>query len=211
VIELRDVQFGYDPAKPTLDVPSLRLEPGLTLVVGRNGSGKSTLLRLIAGVEAPQRGTIIVGSHDLWREEVAARRLIAYVPESPELTPYATVYDVLTLVAGLRRAAPVSIATALDRVGLFELSNRTVRELSMGQRRRAMLATALVGDARVIVLDEPLETLDTEMRQFVLGWVGELRASGATVLVATHELQEFASIADDEIEVVAGRVSRPRG
>jgi ABC-2 type transport system ATP-binding protein len=207
VIELRDVAFGYDAARPTLDVPELCIRPGLTLVVGANGSGKSTMLRLIAGVEAPRRGTITIDGYDLWRDEVRARQSLAYVPETPELTPYATVVDMLELVAGLRGARVESLVDALDRVGLFDLAGRTVRELSMGQRRRAMLATALVGEPRVIILDEPLETLDVEMRGFVREWVAGRRAAGATVLVATHDTAAFADVTDRTLTVRAGRVS----
>jgi ABC-type multidrug transport system ATPase subunit len=208
MIALRDVTFGYDPAVSTLDVPSLDIEPGLTLIVGANGSGKSTLLRLIAGVEMPRTGTITIGSCDVWRDEVGARQQLAYVPESPELTPYATVLDMLQLVASLRRAPLASVVTALDRVGLFELAGRTIRELSMGQRRRAMLATALVGEPRVIILDEPLETLDAQMRQFVREWVVALRTMGVTVLLATHDLSAFTGLADGIVVVRAGHIER---
>jgi len=207
VIELRDVVFGYDPRRPTLEVPQLRIDAGVTLVVGANGSGKSTLLRLIAGVERPRRGTITIDSRDLWRDEVETRRQLAYVPEAPDLTPYATVLDVLQLVASLRGAEIAAVVDALDRVGLFDLSSRTVRELSMGQRRRAMLATALVGEPKIIILDEPLETLDVEMRAFVRDWVGELRARGATVLVATHDIAAFTPMTDARLQVRAGHVT----
>lgn len=207
MIELRGVEFGYDPDRATLDVPSLQIERGVTLVVGSNGSGKSTLLRLIAGVEQPRRGTITIDSHDLWRDEVGARRELAYVPETPELTPYATLLDVVQLVASLRDAPLASVVGALDRVGLFDLANRTVRELSMGQRRRAMLATALIGEPRVVILDEPLETLDVEMRAFVRDWVAELRGRQATVLVATHDVAAFTAVTDRTLHVRAGRVT----
>jgi len=206
VIELQDVAFGYDDTRTTLEVPSLTIPAGLTLVVGRNGSGKSTFLRLIAGVDPPRRGTIRIESLDLWRDEVEARRRLAYVPETPELTPYATIADVLRLVASLRGVTMASVVNAIDRVGLFELAGRTVRELSMGQRRRAMLASALVGEPRVIILDEPLETLDVEMRAFVVDWVASLRAAGAAVLVATHDVASFSAIADRTLAVDAGRV-----
>lgn len=207
VIELRDVTFGYDAGRPTLDVPSLDIAAGLTLVLGANGSGKSTLLRLIAGVEPPSSGTVSIGSHDLWAEEVAARRLLAYVPENPELTPYTTVLDTMELIAALRNAPPAAVVSALDRVGLFHLAGRTIRELSMGQRRRAMLATALIGDPRVVILDEPLETLDREMRAFVPAWVRELRDDGTTILVATHDVAPFSPLMDRELLVSDGRVT----
>ena len=208
MIELRDVTFGYDPAHALLEVPALRIEAGLTLVVGPNGAGKSTLLRLVAGVEAPRTGTITIGGCDLWRDEIAARRHLAYVPEAPELTPYARVVDVLQLVAALRGAPLDSVLYALDRVGLFELRRRTVRQLSMGQRRRAMLATALVGEPRAVILDEPLETLDAEMREFVRGWVAGLRDRGALILLATHDRAAFRPIVDGVLSVRAGRLTR---
>jgi iron(III) transport system ATP-binding protein len=208
VIELRGVTFGYDRGRATLEVPSLDIGPGLTLVVGPNGSGKSTLLRLLAGVEAPHTGTITVGGRDLWRDEVAARRLLAYVPEAPELTPYATIGDVLQLVAALREVPLTSVVEALDRVGLFDLAARTVRQLSMGQRRRAMLATALVGEPRVVILDEPLETLDAGMRGFVRTWVAALREQGTLILLATHDRAAFEAIVDGVLSVQGGRVTR---
>src|SRR5690349_10069969 len=91
MISLENVQFSYDGATPVLDVPSLHLNSGLTLVVGPNGSGKSTLLRIAAGVDRPSRGTVRILGAELWRDEVMARRHLAYVPEHPELTPYATI------------------------------------------------------------------------------------------------------------------------
>jgi len=205
VIELRDIAFAYRRDRVSLTVPALDIGTGLTLIVGPNGSGKSTLLRIIAGVERPARGTVSIAGADLWREEVEARRHLAFVPEYPELTPYATVVDVLWLVASLRGAPDSSVVGALDRVGLFDAAGRTVRELSMGQRRRAMLATALVGDPRLVILDEPLETLDAEMRAFVRDWVVALRANGAAVLVATHDLASFAPQVDAVIAVHDGK------
>jgi ABC-type multidrug transport system ATPase subunit len=207
MIELRNITFGYDRTRTTLEVPELIIEPGLTLILGANGSGKSTLLRLIAGVEPPRTGTVKIDGYDMWRDEVAARRLVAYVPEAPELTPYASLLDVLELITRLRGATTASMVAALDRVGLFDLGTRTIRELSMGQRRRAMLATALIGEPKVVILDEPLETLDVGMRAFVRDWVAEARHEGRAILVATHDVSAFQSITDNELRVRDGRVS----
>ena len=207
MITLRDVSFAYDPRRTALVVPSLDIAPGLTLIIGPNGAGKSTLLRLIAGIDAPASGRITIYAADLWHNEVEARRALAFVPENPELTPYATLFDTLRLVAALRGATEAAIADALDRVGLFDLAGRTIRELSMGQRRRAMLATALIGDPRAVILDEPLETLDVEMRAFVRDWVLALRAAGKIVLVATHDVAAFAPSADALLVVRDGRAA----
>jgi ABC-2 type transport system ATP-binding protein len=102
---------------PALACDALDVHPGLTLVVGPNGAGKSTLLRVVAGVERPELGEVRLLGHDAWRDEAAARRTLAYVPEHPELTPYATVDEVLRLVARLRARAPSDAAAALAAAG----------------------------------------------------------------------------------------------
>jgi ABC-type multidrug transport system ATPase subunit len=192
--------------RPALVVPSLDIVPGLTMVVGANGSGKSTLLRIAAGVERPRKGEVTVDGHDLLRDEVAARRSLAFVPEHPELTPYASIADVLQLVARLRGATYEDVANSLDRVGLLEVAWHTVRELSMGQRRRALFATALLGDPKIVILDEPLETMDQGMRDLIIAWTRERRSRGATVLLATHDLQPFARDVDAVVVVRGGAV-----
>jgi ABC-2 type transport system ATP-binding protein len=204
MIELRGIEFSYDGVRSALAVPSLDIGTGLTMVVGQNGSGKSTLLRIAAGVDRPQKGTVSIHGHDLWRDEVAARRSLAFVPEHPELTPYATIVDVLQLVAGLRGAQYEDVANVLDRVGLLEVAWHTVRELSMGQRRRALFATALLGDPNTIILDEPLETMDHAMRDLIVSWARARRAAGASIILATHDLEPFADDVDSVIVVRAG-------
>jgi ABC-type multidrug transport system ATPase subunit len=206
MIALGEVEFSFDGVRPALVVPSLDVGPGLTMVVGQNGSGKSTLLRIAAGVERPRKGSVSIDGHDAWREEVAARRSLAYVPEHPELTPYATIADVLQLVAQLRGASYEDVANVLDRVGLLEVAWHTVRELSMGQRRRALFATALLGDPKIVILDEPLETMDHAMRDLIIAWTRDRRAAGGTVLLATHDLEPFAEEVDSVLVVRAGTV-----
>lgn len=204
MIQLRDIVFAYDAKREALRIPSLDITAGVTLVVGPNGAGKSTLLRLIAGIDAPAHGTITIDGHDLWRDEIAARSKLAFVPEYPELTPYARVVDALQLVAALRGVPATTVVDALMRVGLLEVGSRTIREMSMGQRRRMMLATALIGTPPIVILDEPLETLDAEMRAFLPGWVADLRAAGHTIVIATHDRAPFAAMVDAVISVNAG-------
>lgn len=206
MIQLRDVTFGYDGKRDALRVPSLDIEPGVTLVVGPNGAGKSTLLRLIAGIDAPNAGSITVDGCDLWRDERAARSRLAFVPEYPELTPYARVVDALQLVAALRGVPATTVVDALLRVGLLEAGARTIREMSMGQRRRVMLASAMIATPPILILDEPLETLDAEMRAFLPGWVRELKSAGHTIVIATHEREPFATLIDRVIRVEGGRL-----
>ena len=141
MIRFAHVQFGYAQGEVAVAIAELEVGPGLVLVVGPNGAGKSTILRLAAGVEKPAAGTVTIDGVDLWKDEVESRRRLAYVAEHPELTPYATIGDTMLLVASLRGVPPSEAAEALVRVGLLEVAHRTVRELSMGQRRRAMHPT----------------------------------------------------------------------
>jgi len=205
IIRCRQVSFGYRSGAPVLAGVDLAVLPGLTLLLGPNGCGKSTLLGLLAGIEVPDAGSIEIDGHDLWVEEVAARRTLAYVPEQPDLTPYASIQEILDLVCRLRGEPTAVGGAALARLGLGHLAERSVRELSMGQRRRAVLAAALVGAPRHVLLDEPLETLDRGGRDDVLAWIDGLAAAGAVVLVVSHDLEPFVERASRALTLRDGR------
>jgi ABC-2 type transport system ATP-binding protein len=207
MIALRQVRFAYGKGANAFACDSLDVGAGVTLLLGPNGAGKSTFLKLVAGVEQPASGTVAIDGHDLWRNEVAARTELAYVPEHPDLTPYATVSEVLGLVCRLRGRAADDGRRALATVGLDTLGDRSVRELSMGQRRRAGLAAAFGGVPTTLLLDEPLEAMDRAMRLWLTAWITAASARGATVVVATHDVEPFVALARRAI-VVAGGVPR---
>lgn len=192
MIRFSHVSFSYS-GQSILDDISVEIPGGLTLLLGPNGAGKSTLLKLAAGVERPDSGVVEIDGVDLWKSEVAARRSLAFVSEQPDLTPYATIRDVLQLVCRLRSQPYSAAADALERAGLAGLAARSIRELSMGQRRRAVLAAAWIGEPRTVLLDEPLEAMDRGMRDDIQAWIGRLLARGALVLVATHDIEPFAA------------------
>lgn len=207
MIRFAGVSFAYRQGEPVLDGVDLELGAGLTLLVGPNGCGKSTLLKLAAGVEEPDGGRIFLSGHDLAVEEVAARQGLAYVPEQPDLTPYATVGEIVRLVCRLR-GEPVSRAVdALERAGVGALARRSVRELSMGQRRRAVLAAAFVGEPRIVLLDEPLEAMDQGARGTILEWIDGLLAMEAAVVVVSHDLDPFRDRAARFLSVQEGRAA----
>lgn len=167
------------------------LAAGLTMVLGPNGAGKSTLLRLLAGVEAPDAGRVSIYGLDLWIEEAEARSELAYVPESPDVTPFAAVRDVLGLVAGLRRQGPEAVGAALEALGLGAVAGRSVRELSKGQRHRVLLAAARIGTPGLLLLDEPLDGLDRRARVQTLEWLGRHLESGRDAVVVTHDVEPY--------------------
>lgn len=204
MIALHDVRFGYGRGPDALVCDHLDIAPGMTLLLGPNGAGKSTLLKLIAGIEHPATGTIRIDGHDLWGDEAAARAALAYVPEHPDLTPYATVAEVLGLVCRLRGRPLFEGEAALTTVGLDGLGARSVRELSMGQRRRAVLAAAFIGAPTTLLLDEPLEAMDRAMRGWLTSWITGASDAGATVVVATHDIEPFVELAGRAVVVTGG-------
>ena len=206
VVELRGVGFAYRQGEPVLSGIDCRIAAGVTLVVGPNGAGKSTLLRLMAGVERPTEGTIELGGNDLWAQEIAARRGLAYIPEQPDLSPYATLEEILRLVCRLREVPTTAVSVVLERAGLAGQGRRSVRELSMGQRRRGLLAAAWIGTPSIAILDEPLEAMDRSGRDLIVDWVEKLRSAAASILVATHEIEPFVDLADRVLSVRGGEV-----
>jgi ABC-type multidrug transport system ATPase subunit len=206
-IAFRGVRFSYSAGVTILDIPQLEIGTGLTLLLGANGAGKTTFMRLASGVERPDTGSVEIAGRNLWTDEVRARKPIAYVPEQPDLTPYATIFEILSLVARLRDESTAAVSAALSAVGLASLGGRTIRELSQGQRRRAVLGAAMIGTPGVLLLDEPLESLDLEMRRALLSWVGSAVARGASVLVSTQDTAPFEGVATRSLRLDAGRLT----
>lgn len=207
MISLRNVRFSYGRGANALQCETLDIPSGVTLLLGPNGAGKSTLLKLLAGVEQPISGTVSVDGHDMWRDEVAARASLAYVPEHPDLTPYASVGEVLGLVCRLRGRPIDEGSHALTTVGLDGLGGRSVRELSMGQRRRAALAAAFIGTPSTLLLDEPLEAMDRGMRAWLLSWIESAHGRGATTVIATHDIEPFVDLAVRAVVAAKGTLT----
>ena len=206
MIVFDDVSYAYEPGHPICSGLNLELGKGLVLLLGPNGSGKSTLLKLASGVEKPDRGRILVDGCDLWREEAAARRALAYLPEFPDLTPYARLDEILDLVCRLRERPESEGREALSFFGLREMAHLTVRELSLGQRRRAVFAAALVGSPPNILLDEPLDGMDRAIQAKILEWIHTCVRSGALVVVVSHIVEPFTAAASGLVSIVEGKV-----
>ncbi len=132
MISLKNIRFQYVASVPVIDAVQLDLDPGLTLVLGPNGCGKSTLMKIIAGVEKPDEGSVFLNGLDLWTREVDARQLITYVPEHPDLTPYASIEEVLLLVCRLRQVPLEQAQDVARRAGIHVHRKHSIRELSQG-------------------------------------------------------------------------------
>jgi ABC-type multidrug transport system ATPase subunit len=158
-----------------------------TALLGANGVGKSTLLRIAAGVLAPDAGEVTLAGDSLLAADGAVRRRLGYVPEHPDALPHLTVRELVRLCAALKRA-PFPDDALLARLGADVLLDRRTHALSLGQRRRAFLAAALVGAPALLLLDEPSNGLDPDGVAMLVALLRERCAAGAAVLVATHDL-----------------------
>ena len=204
MIRFHNVSFSYEKEEKVLHSVNLEIQAGLTLLIGPNGCGKSTLLKLASGVEIPDEGRIAVDGLDLWKEEVPARKSLAYLPEHPDLTPYASIKEIQDFVCRLRERPVEEGKKALGFFDLGHLSHRTVRELSMGQRRRAVFAACLVGMPAHFLLDEPLEAMDRHIQKEILAWIGGNTRSGAAVVIVSHWIEPFVDMASAAVTVHNG-------
>jgi ABC-2 type transport system ATP-binding protein len=206
MIELQDVSFSYERDEPVLDKVNVKLPQGLTLLLGPNGCGKSTLLKITSGVEKPDSGCVFVNGLNLWKKEVEARKSLAYLPEQPDLTPYATIKEILYLVCRLRNEPLARADEMLEFFGLKHVASRTVRELSMGQRKRAVFSALLIGEQEHIFLDEPLEGMDRNIQKEILEWVSKRKKDGACIVIVSHTIEPFVEKASKACSIRNGSV-----
>jgi len=205
MIRFKNVTFCYEEDMPIIESIDLEFSSGLTLLLGPNGCGKSTLLKLASGVEKPDSGQITIDGRDLWKDEVSARRNLAYLPEQPDLTPYATLKEIINLVCRLRKERLKAGEEALKFFGLHYVAQRTVRELSLGQRRRAVFAACLIGTQKYILLDEPLEGMDRSIQKEIQDWIYSRTRAGAVVIVVSHFIEKFNDLASQAVTIKDGQ------
>ncbi len=191
----------------------MELGHGVVGLLGPNGAGKTTLLRLVATAMPPSTGRIVVCGHETTGSVVSrteARRHIGYLPQEVGFPRGMTAFGFLDYVGILkewrdRQARHREIARVLDLVDLGDRKGKRISVLSGGQRRRLALAQALMGDPRLIVLDEPTTGLDPEQRASLRTMLSSRGASG-TVLLATHQTEDVAAYCDRVLVLDGGRV-----
>jgi ABC-2 type transport system ATP-binding protein len=175
--------------QPVLQCLSLSVEPGvLTGLLGPSGSGKSTLLRAIVGVQRVAGGRITVLGHPAG--SAALRSRIGYLTQAPSIYADLTVAENLRYFARILRVPAGGVTEVLSAVGLTGQDTRIVGRLSGGQRARVSLATALLGEPEVLVLDEPTVGLDPLLRRDLWDLFGRLAKAGRTLLVSSHVMDE---------------------
>ena len=203
-------RFGQTKVLEPLD---LRLDDGeMLVIVGASGSGKSTLLRIVAGLEQPTAGRVILDGRDITATDPAARD-IAMVFQNYALCPHMTVFD--NMAYGLRiRGLPRAeirrrVEQAADQLDLGALLTRKPRQLSGGQRQRVAMGRAIVREPQLFLFDEPLSNLDAKLRVQMRGEIRRLqRRLGVTSLYVTHDQVEAMILGDRLLVLNQGRAAQ---
>jgi len=200
-------RFGKTRALDGLDLTSGAGQ--VVAVLGPNGAGKSTFVRAVATLLRPDAGTLRVLGHDLSREPERVRRLIGLAGQFAAVEPAMTGRENLELVARLygqsRRTARASAQRVLEQLNLIEPADRLVRTYSGGMRRRLDLGASLVGEPRLLLLDEPTTGLDPRSRIELWDAIRSLVAAGTDVLLTTQYLDEADQLASQIVIVDRGK------
>lgn len=206
-IALRGLAKSYG-GRPVLRDIDLEVEAGESLaLLGHNGAGKTTLIKLILGLTRPSAGSRqVLGRAVEDKAFVALRRQIGYLPESVALYDAMTGAEVLRFFARLKGLPPDVATPLLEKVGLAEAAGRRVRTYSKGMRQRLGLAQVLLGEPRLLLLDEPTTGLDPALRQELFEILAGLQTSGATVVISSHALGEIESRVDRLAILAHGRL-----
>lgn len=193
--------------EPAVDGLSLEIKTGeFYALLGPNGAGKTTTLRMVAGLLAKDAGRIDVWGVDIDNDPVAAKRVMAWVPDEPMIYDKLTPLEYLEFVAGLwsmnADVAQLKALTLLDQFGLGAHAHERCQGFSKGMRQKVALAGALIHEPKLIILDEPLTGLDAGSARLVKTVLRDLVANGVTVIMTTHIL-EVAERMADRIGVIA--------
>jgi ABC-type multidrug transport system ATPase subunit len=206
-LELKGVGKAYG-RKRVLEGISLTFEAGLTLLVGPSGAGKSTLLRLIATAERPNKGSITWNGSG---RRGALRKTLGYAPQAVDLPEDLTAREFAMHIAALKGLNLGQVDTQFgaitDAIGLHADITSRIASFSGGMRRRLIFAQALLGEPRLLALDEPTAELDGETARKLSALVVERATAGAIVVMTTHLADELAPHARAVLRVEGGNVA----
>ncbi|SCK14164.1 ABC transporter ATP-binding protein [Streptomyces sp. WMMB 322] len=185
---------------------TMDIGPGVTGLLGPNGAGKSTLINMMGGFLPPSTGTVTLDGAPIWRNQ-AAYKEIGLVPEREGMYDFLTGWDFVLANAELHKLSDPAAATrrALATVEMEQAQDRKISTYSKGMRQRVKMASALVHDPSVLLLDEPFNGMDPRQRMQLMQLLRQMGDAGRTVLFSSHILEEVEQLASHIEVVVAGR------
>ncbi len=199
IVQVKNLSKKYATGFEALKNVSLDITEGeIIALLGPNGAGKTTLISTICGITMPTSGTITVGGHDVQTDFRAARALIGLVPQEVNLEPFEKVINTMRFSRGLfgKPQNDAYLDKVLKQLSLDDKRDSAIRTLSGGMKRRVLIAKALAHEPRVLFLDEPTAGVDVELRKDMWNVVAALKATGVTIILTTHYIEEAEAIAD---------------
>jgi ABC-2 type transport system ATP-binding protein len=199
VISVSNLSKTYASGYQALKRVNLEIRRGEILaLLGPNGAGKTTLISVICGIVNATEGTVTVDGHDIIKDFRAARSLIGLVPQELTTDAFETVWATTSFSRGLfgKPANPEHIAKVLKDLSLWDRKDSKIMTLSGGMKRRVLIAKALSHEPKILFLDEPTAGVDVELRKDMWQVVRDLRASGVTIILTTHYIEEAQQMAD---------------
>ena len=167
-------------------------------LLGPNGAGKTTLINIVCGIVTPSQGRVCVAGHDIIADYRAARSMIGLVPQELHTDAFETVWATVTFSRGLfgKPHNPAYVEKVLKELSLLDRKDSKIMTLSGGMKRRVLIAKALAHEPQILFLDEPTAGVDVRLRQDMWRNVQALRASGVTIILTTHYIEEAEEMAD---------------
>jgi ABC-2 type transport system ATP-binding protein len=167
-------------------------------LLGPNGAGKTTLINIICGIVNPSKGKVTVDGHDILTDYRAARAQIGLVPQELHTDAFESPWATMSFSRGLwgKKADPAHLEKVLKQLSLWDKRDNKIMTLSGGMKRRVLIAKALAHEPQILFLDEPTAGVDVELRKDMWQVVRDLRASGVTIILTTHYIEEAEEMAD---------------
>jgi ABC-2 type transport system ATP-binding protein len=198
-ISINNLSKIYKNGFNALKSVNLNIKKGeIFAMLGPNGAGKTTLISIICGIVKPSSGTVTVDNFDIIDDYRETRSRIGLVPQELTLEQFETVFNNVSYSRGLygKQPDPQHIEKILKQLSLWDKKDQRLRQLSGGMKRRVLIAKALSHEPSILFLDEPTAGVDVELRQDMWKIVEELRATGVTIILTTHYIEEAEAIAD---------------
>jgi ABC-2 type transport system ATP-binding protein len=200
MIQIRNLTKCFGDLKAVDDL-TLDVAPGeFFAFLGPNAAGKTTTIKLLTGLLRPTSGSCSIGGHDLQREPEAAKRLLSYIPDFPFLYDKLTSVEFMRFIGEMfeveREEIPRRTGALFERFGLDPFRHELTENLSHGTRQRLVIASALLHDPKVLVIDEPMVGLDPMHTRIVKDELKERSRAGTTIFLSTHQLGVAEELAD---------------
>jgi len=209
-LAIRELSKRYSNGVQALDRVSLTIPPGMYGLLGPNGAGKSTLMRTLATLQSADSGSAMLGDIDILREPDKVRALLGYLPQDFGVYPRVSAYELLDHLARLKglvdgKSRRATVDALLHRVNLHDVRRQKLGGYSGGMRQRFGIAQALLGDPKLVIVDEPTAGLDPEERVRFHNLLADI-ASGVVVILSTHIVSDVADLCSNLAIINRGRV-----